>query len=237
MRILRPIANATIHESLLKRDSDPTVRQARSEAIRGNPVPTRRLAAIAVHELTSASSLLSASVSQSHIRKFEELGFEYVGSGASATVLRRGKEIMKVERSTGSMDDDQRLSRLHRTVDLVDGLHRSYPDTTIETRVGQLAINGDKYVVLFQDYVDGKCAVFPKPHRLAREFAEEIMDKQTSDTTILPDLLGYKNLIVEEASGNLRLIDTVPTSKKTNPIGYARNIDRIKSLASGKDIR
>lgn len=167
-------------------------------------------------------------------------GYEILGSGANATVLRRGGQIIKLMRYSFGKP-------VPYYEDLIAENMAVHPNETVPTAVRddfRHPLYGVTSIALYQPEVFGT-PLESIPQLIAKTaqdvslFAERSLDEMVP-RDVAPDVTGGGNLLVTLKTGELKLVDTVALDKPNNASVFPRNTEKLRALThakAGKSIR
>lgn len=227
MTRLNRIVDVLHSEASLALASDNSGRMRRREAIENTSSKSQRLVELGLHAIAGAwpegvRGLLSS--------PYRLRGFDYIGSGAQATVLGEGGSVIKIVRPSLGMNRGQLQDEAERLRALIDSNSRTHPDITLQTDVTirRHPLKNSDVVVLQQPRLTPDAARPDTGYSQIAEFAQRSIDNMAPEG-ILPDVGDPNNFVFVD--GQLKLVDTVPVTEDTSPEAYQGALRTLHAMA------
>lgn len=219
-------------EASLARAKDSSGRERRKEAIKQTSNPIQKIVELGLHAIAGT---FPKTVQGVLTLPYRLNGFEFIGSGAQATVLGVDNSVIKIIRPSfrmGKVEQEREAERLRGLIDVNRQVHKGIIlPTSVE--IGRHPIRNNSVVMLRQPWVQPDDDAPESASSQLLDFAQRSIDEMAPEG-LLPDVGDPNN--VAFIDGQLHLIDTIPVSRIESPEAFraAENVLRAMALVSKK---
>lgn len=219
-------------EASLARAKDSSGRERRKEAIKQTNNPIQKIVELGLHAIAGT---FPKTVQGVLTLPYRLNGFEFIGSGAQATVLGVDNSVIKIIRPSfrmGKVEQEREAERLRGLIDVNRQVHKGIVlPTSVE--IGRHPIRNNSVIMLRQPWVQPDNDAPESASGQLLDFAQRSIDEMAPEG-LLPDVGDPNN--VAFIDGQLHLIDTIPVSRIESPESFraAENVLRAMALVSKK---
>lgn len=236
--LTKGLERAVINQALAY--DNPALLEIRKQSVRRNPNLLRKYGSQLISFLPIGPPVRGAV-----LHAYKKDGFEYLGAGANAIALRRGKEVIKVLRLAPIPGEKRPIEPADAGLiaDMISRLAEQHPEESVPTEILAKPIHyypKGAGLMLRQPYIRGHSLEnIPDITTLARDhvvsFAERSLDT-APQLGVAPDVVGVNNIIFtspEADDSAFCMVDSVPLTPEDRR-NFQRNTALLRKMAKIK---